>query len=272
MSRTTLTNLWGLWSAPMRSSHFRTSSRWEQGCSKQSLIMATAKNISSDVGFSYVNYNYSYFCLMCVVRRVPPPAPVQLHPDLQPVEYSLSHTIFYEDNSRGYSTTFFNQVQWSSRFTFLSLSVCLFLQVVFIFSIYFDEHYLCVVIRPLNWAIPPTSSTCTPWVSSLSVCRPACSPWACSSGFSSQTPAPRRRMWLGHLRLRTGRSRSCPLHPERRTRGHKLVSIYTSALWHGRDDACLFSLEGHADVDASSMRGGLGRGAGGTQLILYLYW
>jgi len=33
----------------------------------------------------------------------------QFHPDLQPVDYTLAHTIFYDDNRVGYSTTFFNQ-------------------------------------------------------------------------------------------------------------------------------------------------------------------
>jgi hypothetical protein len=33
----------------------------------------------------------------------------QLHPNLQPAEYAIAHTIFYDDGMAGFSSTFFNQ-------------------------------------------------------------------------------------------------------------------------------------------------------------------
>jgi hypothetical protein len=35
----------------------------------------------------------------------------QIHPDLEPTAYQLAHTVFYEDDSVAYSTTFFNEVR-----------------------------------------------------------------------------------------------------------------------------------------------------------------
>lgn len=34
----------------------------------------------------------------------------QVHPELEPVEYFLSHTVFYESERESFSSTFFNQV------------------------------------------------------------------------------------------------------------------------------------------------------------------
>jgi hypothetical protein len=35
-----------------------------------------------------------------------------IHPDLEPVEYTLAHTVFYESERESYSNTFFNQVSY----------------------------------------------------------------------------------------------------------------------------------------------------------------
>lgn len=75
-------------------------------------VTAIMGSLNSPFDFNFHVQNYSYKPLGVVIRpdeEFTFSYEFQLHPDLQPVEYSLSHTIFYEDNSRGYSTTFFNQ-------------------------------------------------------------------------------------------------------------------------------------------------------------------
>mmetsp|Transcript_28652 Transcript_28652/g.48361 ORF Transcript_28652/g.48361 Transcript_28652/m.48361 type:complete len:240 (-) Transcript_28652:242-961(-) len=103
-------------------------------------VTAIMGSLNSPFEFNFHVQNYSYKPLGIVVRpdeEFTFSYEFQLHPDLQPVEYSLAHTIFYEDNTRGYSTTFFNQTVeltyptdefdiYTMAQLVLSLSACMF--------------------------------------------------------------------------------------------------------------------------------------------------
>jgi hypothetical protein len=76
-------------------------------------VTAIMGSLNSPFDFNYHIQNYSYKPIGVVVRsgeEVTLEYQFQLHPDLQPVQYVLAHTVFYEDDSLSYSSTFFNQV------------------------------------------------------------------------------------------------------------------------------------------------------------------
>jgi hypothetical protein len=75
-------------------------------------VTAIMGSLNSPADFSYHIQNYSYKPVGVVVRpqeEVTVEYQFQLHPDLQPMQYALAHTVFYEDDSISYSSTFFNQ-------------------------------------------------------------------------------------------------------------------------------------------------------------------
>lgn len=75
-------------------------------------ITAIMGSLNSPVDFSFHIQNYSYKPLGVVVKSGEEYTfdyQFQLHQNLEPVEYALAHTIFYEDDSESFSTTFFNR-------------------------------------------------------------------------------------------------------------------------------------------------------------------
>lgn len=75
-------------------------------------VTAIMGSLNSPFDFNFHVQNYSYKPIGIAVQTDEEYTfsyEFQLHPDLQPVEYLLSHTIFYEDGNQAYSTTFFNQ-------------------------------------------------------------------------------------------------------------------------------------------------------------------
>ncbi len=78
-------------------------------------------NISAIMGslnfvndFKYHIQNYTYKPFGVVVKEgeeVTLQYEFLIHPDLETVEYTLAHTVFYQSNKEGFSSTFFNRVR-----------------------------------------------------------------------------------------------------------------------------------------------------------------
>lgn len=75
-------------------------------------ITAIMGSLNSPYDFNFHIQNYSYKPFGIVVKAGEEYTfdyQFQLHQNLEPVEYALAHTVFYEDDSSGFSSTFFNQ-------------------------------------------------------------------------------------------------------------------------------------------------------------------
>eukprot|EP01040_Poterioochromonas_malhamensis_P004559 gene4559-4888_t len=75
-------------------------------------ISAIMGSLNSPYDFRHHFQNYSYKPIGMVVKsdeEITMQYSFQLHPDLEPVDYQLSITVFYESETEAFSTTFFNQ-------------------------------------------------------------------------------------------------------------------------------------------------------------------
>eukprot|EP00607_Mallomonas_marina_P004206 CAMPEP_0182429126 /NCGR_PEP_ID=MMETSP1167-20130531/25536_1 /TAXON_ID=2988 /ORGANISM="Mallomonas Sp, Strain CCMP3275" /LENGTH=201 /DNA_ID=CAMNT_0024612473 /DNA_START=204 /DNA_END=812 /DNA_ORIENTATION=- len=75
-------------------------------------VTAIMGSLNSPYDFSFHIQNYSYKPFGLVVKAGEEYTfdyQFQLHQNLEPVEYALAHTVFYEDDSESFSSTFFNQ-------------------------------------------------------------------------------------------------------------------------------------------------------------------
>jgi hypothetical protein len=76
-------------------------------------ISAIMGSLNHPYDFRYHIQNYTYKPFGIVVKggeEVTLQYQFQVHPELEPAEYTLAHTVFYESDREGFSTTFFNQV------------------------------------------------------------------------------------------------------------------------------------------------------------------
>ncbi len=76
-------------------------------------VSAIMGSLNSPMDFRHHYQNYSYKPVGMVVKsgeEISLQYEFQIHPDLEPVEYQLAITVFYESESESFSTTFFNQV------------------------------------------------------------------------------------------------------------------------------------------------------------------
>lgn len=75
-------------------------------------ITAVMGSLNSPFDFNFHIQNYTYKPFGIVVKAGEEYTfdyQFQLHQSLEPVEYAVAHTIFYEDDSESFSSTFFNQ-------------------------------------------------------------------------------------------------------------------------------------------------------------------
>lgn len=83
-----------------------------KGSSKYN-ISAIMGSLNAPFDFSHHFQNYSYKPFGIVVKNdeeITLKYTFQLHPELEPVDYQLAVTVFYESETESFSTTFFNQV------------------------------------------------------------------------------------------------------------------------------------------------------------------
>ena len=76
-------------------------------------VTAIMGSLNSPFDFRHHVQNYTYKPFGIVVKggeEMTLQYQFALHPELDPVEYSLAHTVFYETDTEAFSTTFFNQV------------------------------------------------------------------------------------------------------------------------------------------------------------------
>lgn len=76
-------------------------------------VSAVMASLNSPMDFSHHFQNYSYKPVGMIVKageEISIQYPIPFHADLEPVEYQLSITVFYESETESFSTTFFNQV------------------------------------------------------------------------------------------------------------------------------------------------------------------
>ena len=89
-------------------------------------ISAIMGSLNAPFDFHHHFQNYSYKPIGMVVKggeEISLKYSFQLHPELEPVDYQLAITVFYESESESFSTTFFNQVSNTSiYFVFCELS------------------------------------------------------------------------------------------------------------------------------------------------------
>lgn len=87
-------------------------------------VSAIMGSLNSPMDFRHHFQNYSYKPVGMVVKageELSLQYNFQLHPDLEPVDYQLAITVFYESETESFSTTFFNQVTSSCLFYLDSL-------------------------------------------------------------------------------------------------------------------------------------------------------
>lgn len=76
-------------------------------------VSAIMGSLNSPYDFRHHFQNYTYKPFGTVVKpgeEITFNYNFQLHPELEPVDYQLAITIFYESDKQSFSTTFFNQV------------------------------------------------------------------------------------------------------------------------------------------------------------------
>jgi translocon-associated protein subunit alpha len=76
-------------------------------------ISAIMGSLNAPFDFRHHFQNYSYKPIGMVVNageEISLKYSFQLHPDLEPVDYQLAVTVFYDSETESFSTTFFNQV------------------------------------------------------------------------------------------------------------------------------------------------------------------
>jgi translocon-associated protein subunit alpha len=77
-------------------------------------VTAVMGSLNSPFEFRHHFQNYSYKTFGTLVKAGEEMSfkyTFQLHPDLEPVDYQLAVTVFYESDKQSFSTTFFNQVR-----------------------------------------------------------------------------------------------------------------------------------------------------------------
>ena len=77
-------------------------------------ISAIMGSLNAPFDFRHHFQNYSYKPIGMVVKsdeEITLKYSFQLHPDLEPVDYQLAITVFYESETESFSTTFFNKVR-----------------------------------------------------------------------------------------------------------------------------------------------------------------
>lgn len=75
-------------------------------------VTAVMGSLNSPFDYSFYVQNFSYKPFGVVVKggeEITLEYQFQLHPSLEPVDFTLSHTVFYESDSEIFSSTFFNQ-------------------------------------------------------------------------------------------------------------------------------------------------------------------
>lgn len=80
-------------------------------------ISAIMGSLNAPYDFNHHFQNYSYKPIGMVVNageEISLKYSFQLHPDLEPVDYQLAVTVFYDSETESFSTTFFNQVSGST--------------------------------------------------------------------------------------------------------------------------------------------------------------
>ncbi len=102
-------------------------------------VSAIMGSLNSPMDFRHHFQNYSYKPIGMVVKageEISLEYSIPLHADLEPVEYQLAITVFYESETESFSTTFFNQVcrafQLPTQMFFTNCSI--FLQTVELYS------------------------------------------------------------------------------------------------------------------------------------------
>jgi translocon-associated protein subunit alpha len=81
-------------------------------------ISAVMGSLNAPFDFRHHYQNYSYKPIGMVIKsdeEITLQYGFQLHPDLEPVDYQLAITVFYESETEGFSSTFFNQVNLISQ-------------------------------------------------------------------------------------------------------------------------------------------------------------
>ncbi len=76
-------------------------------------ISAIMGSLNAPFDFRHHYQNYSYKPFGIVMRpgdEITLKYTFQLHPDLEPVDYQLAVTVFYDSDSESFSNTYFNQV------------------------------------------------------------------------------------------------------------------------------------------------------------------
>lgn len=76
-------------------------------------ISAIMGSLNAPYDFRHHFQNYSYKPIGMVINggeEISLKYTFQLHPELEPVDYQLAVTVFYDSESESFSTTFFNQV------------------------------------------------------------------------------------------------------------------------------------------------------------------
>lgn len=85
-------------------------------------ISGIMASLNAPVDFRHHFQNYSYKPFGIVVKggeEISLRYSFQLHPELDPVDYQLAITVFYDSESESFSNTFFNQVCFFSIMLFL---------------------------------------------------------------------------------------------------------------------------------------------------------
>jgi translocon-associated protein subunit alpha len=97
-------------------------------------VSAIMGSLNAPFDFHHHFQNYSYKPVGMTVNsgeEISLQYSFQLHPDLEPVDYQLAVTVFYESETESFSTTFFNQV----NVHFMS-RICTICELVFVFLSY----------------------------------------------------------------------------------------------------------------------------------------
>lgn len=81
-------------------------------------VTAIMGSLNSPFDFNFFVQNFTYKPYGVVVKggeEITLEYQFQLHPALEPVDFTLSQSIFYESDTEGFSSTFFNQVLSSHK-------------------------------------------------------------------------------------------------------------------------------------------------------------
>jgi hypothetical protein len=90
-------------------------------------ISGVMGSLNAPIDFRHHFQNYSYKPFGIVVKggeEISLKYTFQLHPELDPVDYQLAVTVFYDSESESFSNTFFNQVCWSISSVLVAVTRC----------------------------------------------------------------------------------------------------------------------------------------------------